>query len=278
MELIGLPAISELLTVCEQAARAGGAVLLDWAERFSVREKGPADLVTDADLASQEAVRRVVLGAFPDHDFLSEEDVPGDKVAAAASSSLQPTAHSLRWICDPLDGTTNYVHRVPEFAVSLAVERGGELLAGCVFNPVTGECFTGSCGGGAFLNDRPIHASGVERLDQALVAVSFPPKVLPDSRVLREFGQVTTRAQAIRRTGSAALNLCYVAAGRFDAYFARETKTWDVAAGWLLIREAGGLVTDINGGPCHLDNPRFIAAGSEALRQEIQAILSPDAG
>ena len=264
--MTALPASSELLTVCEQAARAGGAVLLDWAGRFSVREKGPADLVTDADLASQEAVRRVVLNAFPDHDFLSEEDGPGDAEKGRGASRY-------RWICDPLDGTTNYVHRVPEFAVSVAVERNGELQAGCVFNPVTAECFTGSRGGGAFLNGRPIHASGVEQLEQALLAVSFPPRVLPDSLALKEFGLAATRAQAVRRTGSAALNLCYVAAGRFDAYFARETKTWDVAAGWLLIREAGGIVTDINGGPCHLDNPRFIAAGSEALRSEIQTLL-----
>src|SRR6266567_8975978 len=135
-----MSAMPDFLTVCEEAARAGGAVLLDWVERFTVREKAPADLVTEADVASQETVRQILLSAFPDHDFLSEEEPEIiDKLTTASRASAGEAAHPpttianrYRWIVDPLDGTTNYVHRVPEFAVSLALERGGEVLAGCV--------------------------------------------------------------------------------------------------------------------------------------------------
>ena len=172
----------DFLAVCEQAARAGGAALLDWVERFSVREKGPADLVTEADVASQEAVRRVVLGAFPDHDFLSEEEAPATKTARSEPH--------YRWIVDPLDGTTNYVHRIPEYAVSLALERAGEVVAATVFNPVHGECYTAAKGCGAYLNGQRLHVSGVTELKQALVAASFPPKVAPDSPVLIDFARI----------------------------------------------------------------------------------------
>ena len=131
----------EFSVICEQAARAGGAVLLEWVERFSVREKGPADLVTEADLASQETVRKVLLSAFPEHGFLSEEE-PSKPAAGAVTGGDDLSTTPYRWIVDPLDGTTNYVHRVPEFAARLDLEHAGETLVGCVFNPVSGECFT----------------------------------------------------------------------------------------------------------------------------------------
>jgi myo-inositol-1(or 4)-monophosphatase len=267
----------DFLAVCEQAARAGGAVLLDWADRFSVREKGPSDLVTEADLASQEVVRGILLAAFPDHDFLSEEDpFPPGAIAGQARDSARPAGQlpdRYRWIVDPLDGTTNYVHRIPEFAVSIGLERAGEVLVGCVFNPVDGECFKASRSGGAFLNGRRLAVSQATELSHALVAASFPPKVDPGSRVLRDFAEVIVACQSIRRTGSAALNLCYVAAGRFDAYWARETKIWDVAAGSLLIREAGGLITSLDGSPFRLDRPQFIAAATEPLHRQLRAIV-----
>ena len=254
----------DFLEVCERAARAGGAVLLDWAERFSVREKGPSDLVTEADLASQEVIRRVVLEAFPDHEFLSEEDAPAGKLA--------PTA-GFRWIVDPLDGTTNYVHRVPEYAVSIALEYAGQTMAGTIFNPVSGECYTARAGGGAFLNGRRLHVSGVTELSQALVSVGFPPRVDRDSQSLADFVKIIGAAQSIRRTGSAALNLCYIASGRYDAYCARETKTWDVAAGWLLVTEAGGQLTAPDGTPVRLERPQFLAAGTEELHRQMLKLL-----
>ncbi|HEV2968959.1 MAG TPA: inositol monophosphatase family protein [Pirellulales bacterium] len=266
----------DFLAICEQAARAGGAVLLEWADRFSVREKAPSDLVTEADIASQEVVRSILLTAFPDHDFLSEEDPVLPAIAGQARDSARPAGQlngRYRWIVDPLDGTTNYVHHVPEFAVSIALEQAGEVLVGCVFNPVAGECFTAVQGGGAFLNGRRLAVSQATELSHALVAASFPPKVEPGSRVLKDFAEVIVACQSVRRTGSAALNLCYVAAGRFDAYWARETKIWDVAAGSLLIREAGGLITGLDGAPFHLDRPQFISAATEHLHRQLRAIV-----
>jgi myo-inositol-1(or 4)-monophosphatase len=261
----------DFLAICEQASRAGGSVLNDWVERFSVREKGPSDLVTEADFASQETVRKVLLSAFPDHDFLSEEEPSksaSEQVAAGKSGGQR-----YRWIVDPLDGTTNYVHGVPEFAVSIALEHAGEVLVGCVFNPVSGECFTAERGSGACLNGRRLAASRTTRLSHALVAASFPAQVEPGSRALTDFNRVVVACQAIRRTGSAALNLCYVAAGRFDAYWAHDTKIWDVAAGSLLIREAEGLITAFDGSPLRLNHPEFIAASTEELHRELRTIV-----
>ncbi len=253
----------DFLEVCERAARTGGAALLDWVGRITVREKGPSDLVTDADLASQEAVRRVLHNAFPDHDFLSEEEPP----------SGAPARHEdrYRWIVDPLDGTTNYVHQIPEFAVSLALERGGEVLVGTVFNPVSGECFMAEKGAGAFLNGRRLQVSRVESLAGAVVVASFPPRIGPDSPIIADFLRIVGAAQSMRRTGSAALNLSFLAAGRYDGFWARDTKVWDVAAGALLISEAGGIMTSLDGGPFRLNHPQFIAASTEPLHRELRS-------
>ena len=253
---------SDFVKVCEQSARAAASVLLEWKGRFRAREKGPCDLVTEADLAAQEAVRSVVLGAFPDHDFLGEEDT-------AALVRRSP----YRWIVDPLDGTTNYVHGVPNYAVSVALEHEGRLLVGTVYDPSADECFTAIRGEGAQLNNQPIRVSDISDLSQALVSVSFPARVELGSRPMQDFEKIIVRAQAVRRSGSAAINLCYVACGRFDAYFARETKAWDVAAGALLVEEASGMITGIDGREFSLDQPRFIAAGSSKLHAEIFSLI-----
>ena len=247
---------------CEEAARAGGAVLLDWAGRFGVREKGPSDLVTEADLASQEVIRSHLLGAYPDHGFLGEE----------LAECLLPEC-PFRWIVDPLDGTTNYVHQMPQYSVSVALEGHGKLLAGTVFDPVANECFTAAAGEGAFLNGRRLRVSGVKQLSQALVSASFPANVQRGAREINDFVEVLLKAQALRRMGSSALNLSYVAAGRFDAYWATETKTWDVAAGFLLVQEAGGVVSNLEGGPYDLARPRFVAAANSQLQHELLTML-----
>jgi myo-inositol-1(or 4)-monophosphatase len=248
--------------VCEDSARAGAEALLAWKGRFKVREKGPADLVTEADLASQEAVRGTILGSFPDHDVLGEEDT---------GPSIRKSAY--RWIVDPLDGTTNYVHGVPQYAVSVALEHDGQLLVGTVYDPSTDECFTAVRGEGARLNGERFSASDASEISQALVAVSFPAQVERGSRPMVDFENVVVRCRAVRRSGSAALNLAYVACGRYDAYFARETKAWDVAAGALLISEAGGIITGIDGRPFSLERPKFIAAGSTKLHAEIFGLV-----
>jgi myo-inositol-1(or 4)-monophosphatase len=254
--------LNRFVAVAEQAARVGGQVLQDWKGRFQIREKGPADLVTDADEASQEAVRRTILSAFGDHDVLAEED-----------RALQERRSEYRWIVDPLDGTTNYVHGVPHYAVSVALEHGGELLAGAVYDPSAKECFVAARGAGSRLNGKPMRASDTTSLAAALVAVSFPPLVEPGSRSLEDFLKVIVRSRAVRRTGSAALNLCYVAAGRFDAYSARETRAWDVAAGALLVQEAGGTIVGIDGLPFTFEKPQFIATGTRALNETLMELI-----
>ncbi len=254
--------MSEFLDVAQQAARAGGAALKSWIGRFEVHEKGPSDLVTDADLASQEAVRKVISAAFPSHNMLSEEEpyVPGGD-------------SEYRWIVDPLDGTTNYVHQVPQYAVSIGLEYRDEVICGVIYDPSTDECFYAERGQGAFLNGKRLKTSGIRDISKALVAVSFAAKVERDHPIINDFVEVLLRAQAIRRTGSAALNLCYVAAGRFDAYWAKETKAWDVAAGILIVREAGGTVTAVDGSPFRLTNPRFISAATSELHAELLPLV-----
>ena len=257
-----MDAITDFAAVCEQAARAGGAVLFDWSGRFSVREKGPSDLVTEADLASQKVIRDTLLAAFPEHGFLAEEN---EQIASRADD--------YRWIVDPLDGTMNYVHRMPNFAVSVALEQRGEVLVGTVFDPTNGECFSAAKGRGAFLNGRRLSVSNATRLDQALVAVSFAAHVQRGDPEISEFIEVMLRAQGTRRMGSSALNLCYVAAGRFDGYWSKSTKIWDIAAGALLVSEAGGLITDFHGGPLMIDKPQFVAAATPQLHKELCEVL-----
>jgi myo-inositol-1(or 4)-monophosphatase len=251
---------SDYLKVCEEAARAGGAVLMDWIGRTEARNKGPRDLVTQADLASQEEVRRLVLGAFPDHCLLGEEDSPGETPTARAE---------FRWIVDPLDGTTNFVHSIPHFAVSLALEHRGRVLVGTIFNPIRQECFTAEAGRGAWLNGRPLRASKVAKLADALAVTGFPPNVQPDSPDLLLFNKVIFQCHSVHRTGCSSLNFAYLAAGWYDAFWSHSTKIWDVAAGVLLAREAGCTVTAPDGSPFVLDDASFLAAATGPLHAEV---------
>ena len=246
--------------VCQRAVREAGRVVQDWVERADVRKKGPTDLVTSADLAAQEVIRQTVLEAFPDHSMLGEEemDIPAKEGGSA-----------YRWITDPLDGTTNYVHQVPHYSVSLALEHDGQLVTGAVYDPNRDECFTATAGEGAFLNGRPIRTSSVTELSEALAAVGFPYDLHRDSPDLLVFLEAAPLCQAIRRTGSTALNLCYIAAGRFDLHWSYSAHIWDVAAGVLLIREAGGVVTGPTGGEFVLEEAHFLAAASKPLNDKL---------
>jgi len=260
----------EFVTICEQAARSAGSQLLAWSDRFRVTEKGPADFVTDADLAAERAARRSILATFPSHRIIAEEGV-GSANSTGDSEYV--------WYVDPLDGTTNYVHRLPHYCVSVAVARRGEILAGAVYCPPNGDLYTASEGGGAFLNGRRLGTSTVSCLSDALVAASFPPKIGRGSPYVEVLAGLLSESQSIRRMGSAALNLCFLAAGRFDAYWAPPTiNSWDVAAGVLLIREAGGVVSAIDGTPFSLENPPLVAACNEKVHQELIRLLQrPDA-
>ena len=255
--------LAEFNTVCQRAARLAGQVLMDRAGRVKIREKGPADLVTEADLASQEVIHETLLGAFPGHGFLAEENL-----------SIASSDDDYRWIVNPLDGTTNYVHGIPQFSVSIALEQSGKILVGTVYDPVADECFSAVAGGGAWLGERRLHVSRQQELSHAVVAMSFPPGSRRDSPDVLDFLEVLEHAQSMRRMGSSALNLCYVAAGRFDAYWSASTRIWDIAAGVLLVQEAGGMLTDRHGGPFVLEPPHFIAAASPQLHAQLSRRLS----
>lgn len=254
--------LDQVLTHAVAAAKAGGAELISWQNRFEVKEKGPRDLVTDADAASQRAIQARLLTAFPDHGFLGEEE----------GASIRPNAEYM-WICDPLDGTSNYVHRLPIFCVSLALAHGNEVLCGVIYDPLRDVCYRAIKGRGAWANGRPLKTSRAEQLEQSLVAASFPANVRPGSRELADFCEVVVRSQAVRRLGSSALNLCFVADGAFDAFWASDTKVWDIAAGVLIAQEAGAIVTGLQGDPLNLSRPHVLAAATPKLHRELLGVV-----
>jgi myo-inositol-1(or 4)-monophosphatase len=252
------------LDAAQSAAHRAAAVLESWRFRFKVREKGRADLVTEADVASQQAVREELLGRFPDHGFLGEE---GDRRPPPGPDS-PPT-----WIVDPLDGTTNYVHDCPMYCVSVGLEVGGELVVGVVYDPRQDEMFAAAKGLGATLNGQPLRTSATPDLESALLSTGFPADIRGHEVQLDWFRYFSFKAQSLRRTGSTALNLAYVAAGRFDGYWGFSNNAWDVAGGVVLIREAGGVITALDGGvydhhagPCLASNGALHSALVAAMK------------
>lgn len=255
-----------LLETCETAARAGGRELLSWRGRFQSREKGVTDFVTDADLASEAAIRSIVNDRFPDHAFIGEEQPP---------DQFPADPNQITWIVDPLDGTTNYLHGYPHYAVSVAVARGNRLLAGVIYDPIADQCFAASAGRGAKCNGVTLRVSDTPHIGAALVAVSLPARVQPDSPDLADFVEAAQVCQGVRRSGSAALNLAYVASGALDAFWATHIKPWDVAAGVLLVLEAGGVVTGRDGSEFDLWNPHFLATATRPLHAAVIKALTP---
>lgn len=265
--------LQEYANTAERAARAGGEILMAMQGHIQARCKGRNDLVTEADLASQRAIRDILLGQYPDHGFVGEESKGA--IAELNRSLGDPDRRdSFRWIVDPLDGTTNYIHGMPHYCVSIGLERSGELLAGVVFDPVSGECFRAVRGGGAELDGKPLAVSGCQHVSDALIAFGFAPDVRPGSPEVAQFLAIMHACRSIRRMGSAALNLCYIAAGRMDAYVAGCAKVWDVAAGALIVREAGGHITGIDGGDFDLRFPHFICAATSLLHGHLLALLA----
>ena len=252
----------EFLKIAEEAARAAGEVLARWAGRFTVTEKSRANLVTEADFESQEVIRRVIHGRFPDHDFLGEE-------GPAAKRSGSP----YRWIIDPLDGTQNYVHGFPYYAVSIGLQHEGELILGTIYDPNREEMFAAQRGGGARLNGEPIRTSTIDELKNAFAVASLPVGVTEGDPAVERFLRVLPRAQTVQRTGSAALNLAYVACGRIDAFWSSSLKPWDMAAGVLLVSEAGGRVTRMDGGEFALEVADLLSSNGTHIHEELRELL-----
>ena len=245
-----------------EAADRAGKVLQEFRNKFSTREKAPRDLVTDADVAAQQTIEQFFKQTFPDHAFLGEESTAETRQAALESNKLL-------WVVDPLDGTANYVHGLSMYAVSIALVRGQEVLVGVVHDPVSGAMYTATQDGPALNRGQPIKSSQCAALNYAMVAASFPAGVQRDDPEVEQFLRVLVQSQSVRRLGSAALNLCYVAAGSLDAYWASNVQAWDVAAGVLIAQRAGATLKDVSGDEFQLWRPKPLVTATSALAEEL---------
>ncbi|HUJ93873.1 MAG TPA: inositol monophosphatase family protein [Terriglobales bacterium] len=254
-----LPAMAEI-------AREAGALLMGYfAQHVRVEYKGDADLVTVADRKSEALIRERVGQLWPSHSILGEEQ------------GLVETGSDYRWYVDPLDGTTNFAHGFPVFCVSMALEHKGSRIAGVVFDPTRNELFSAGQGSGSFLNGQPIHVSRVANLAESLLATGFPSHKRHKNPNILFYHQITLRTHGVRRAGSAALDLCDVASGRFDGFWEFNLNPWDTAAGVLIVQEAGGTVTDFHGGPFQIDSHQTLASNGllhQALLEEFDKIFS----
>jgi len=245
-----------------EAARAAGAVLRDrFGRPHDIRFKGTVDMVTEADRAAEALIAAMIRARYPDHGLLGEEGARGAETASA-----------FRWVVDPLDGTTNFAHDLPHFAVSIGLEHRGEPVVGAVYDPLRDELFLGVLGQGATLNGTPLRISATDDLLRSLLVTGFSYDFARRPRQAELWRRFLIRVQAIRQTGSAALNLCYVAAGRLDGYWERGIAPWDVSAGAVVVREAGGAVTDFAGRPFRSDD-RVVLASNGRLHGAMMDLI-----
>jgi myo-inositol-1(or 4)-monophosphatase len=253
-----VPAMAEI-------AREAGALLMGYFQRrVKVEYKGDVDLVTEADRASEALITRRIRERWPGHNILGEEGTRTEQ------------GSEYRWYVDPLDGTTNFAHGFPVFCVSLGLEHNDKRVAAVIFDPTRDEMFTAEKGGGAFLNSRPIGVSAIANLAECLVATGFPSHKRHKNPNIFFYHQVTLKTHGVRRAGSAALDLCDVACGRFDGFWEFNLNPWDTAAGVLMVEEAGGRVTRFDGQPFRIDSKETLASNGlvhEVLLREFQAIF-----
>jgi myo-inositol-1(or 4)-monophosphatase len=256
----------DLIAPMESIAREAGALLMDFfRQRVKIEYKGDADLVTVADRKSEALILERIRKQFPSHDVMGEE---GARIESGSD---------YRWYVDPLDGTTNFAHGFPVFCVSLAVQYRGRGAAGVVYDPTRDEMFVAEQGRGAFLNGERIRVSSTSRLAECLVGTGFPSHKRHKSPNIYFYHQITLRTHGVRRAGSAALDLCNVACGRFDGFWEFNLNPWDTAAGVLIVQEAGGRVTNFAGGPFELDSRETLASNGlvhDALVHEFQEIFA----
>ncbi|MCG6157182.1 inositol monophosphatase family protein [Rubinisphaera margarita] len=247
------------------AARKAGEILQDWRERFTVSEKSRSNLVTEADFAAEKAIHETLSEAFPDHGYLGEEGL----------SENASTADYV-WIIDPLDGTGNYVHGFPYYCVSIGLQYQGRMVVGVIYDPTRDELFTAAEGCGAWKNGKRLQVSGTTQLSQAMCVASLPVAGDPNHPALARFIRALPHAQTIQRLGSAEMNLAYLAAGHLDAFWSSTLKPWDMAAGIVLVQEAGGTLSNLTGGPIDIHACEILACSSSTLQTELVPILKQD--
>lgn len=256
----------DFLSPMQDLAREAGALLLSFFGKVAVEYKGDVDLVTQADRSSEQLIVARIREQWPDHDLIGEE------------GSRRETGSDFRWYVDPLDGTTNFAHGYPAFCVSMALEYKGERVAGVIYDPCRDEMFAGEKGSGAWLNARPMHVSKVTRLAESLVGTGFPSHKRHKNPNIHFYHQITLRSHGVRRAGSAALDLCCVAAGRYDGFWEFNLNSWDTAAGVLMVEEAGGRVTDFSGGPFNIDSREVLASNGIIHQEMLQEFANIFAG
>jgi len=247
-------------TLLQAFQSAGTLIRHSITRQKTITKKGEIDLVTEIDCAAEKRIIKIISKAFPSHSFLCEE-------SAATGQSKH------RWIIDPIDGTTNFAHSLPICSVSIAYEENGIIRMGGVYDPVREELFFAEKGKGAFLNGKKIKVSKTKKLNDALLATGFPYDRRKDpDKYLRVFREFLMQAQEIRRLGSAALDLCYVACGRFDGYWEAKLNPWDKAAGMLILKEAGGKLSDYSGNPLTLAEPTIVASNGSLHKAILQTL------
>ncbi len=253
----------QILETAVEIARESGALVANYHQRHIPFEtKGEFDLVTEADRSSEKLIVERLRSHFPAHAIVAEE------------GSGHESASEYRWFIDPLDGTTNFAHGFPMFCVSMGLERAGELIAGVVYDPIHGELFTAERGAGAFLNNHRIHVSPVARVSDSLASTGFPNRKRHHNSNIHFYYQLAMASHGVRRTGSAALDLAFVAAGRLDFFWEFGLKPWDMAAGALLVQEAGGRASEMQGAPLHVTTSDHLLADNGALHDEVLAMFA----
>lgn len=248
----------------EQVAREAGELLMRHFGKVDIEYKGEVDVVTVADRESEQLIVDRLTELFPQHDIVAEE------------GTRHKRGGEYRWYIDPLDGTTNFAHNYPVFCVSMALEYKDELAAGVVFDPTRNEMFAAEKGGGACLNGRQIAVSKTGDLSESLVATGFPSQKRHKNPNIHFYHHITLKTHGIRRAGSAAMDLAYTACGRFDGYWEFNLNPWDTAAGVLLVKEAGGMVTDTHGGGFDIESKEVVASNGKlhtVLLRELQAVM-----
>jgi myo-inositol-1(or 4)-monophosphatase len=255
--------MNDYLRVAVEAAKLGGEVLRQYyGKEKKIEYKGEIDVVTEADKQSEKLIVGLLSSRFPQHSILAEE----------GNSTEKPSEY--KWVVDPLDGTSNYAHDYPFFAVSVALEKRGEVIAGTVYHPILEELFMAEKGGGSYLNDRRIQVSKVTNLRKALLSTGFPYDILKDpEEALCLFSNFIHTSQGIRRDGSAALDLCYLAMGRFDGFWELRLNPWDTAAGVLIVTEAGGRVSNFKGQAFSIYEDNILASNG-LLHEGMQAVIN----